>query len=201
MEQTLSGVNYSVERDDCNVNVWLAENGKNIELLYSEDIYKLRANYADYYQQAGLTLEQFLTDAVMYGQLAVMMQDCFMLQCQRPLDEQEALHLKHYGGLTDTGIHFCADKELSDSEKFICALITCDNCDYGLTSKTLNKLFGWTTYKARKVARSVQHKVVVSLVSEISEGYFGKGWILTGAMRRFVSSYKYKVSESKKSGV
>ena len=194
------GINYSLEQDSDNVNVWLVKDGKDVELLYSEDCCKLRANFADYYQQAGLTLEQFLTDAVMYGQLAVMMQDCFMLQCQRPLDEQEALHLKHYGVQPFSGIDFCADRELSDSEKFICALITCDNSDYGLTSKTLNKLFGWTTYKSRKVARSVQHKVVVSLVSDSSEGYFGKGWMLTGAMRRFVGSYKHKVSESRKSG-
>lgn len=195
------GIDYSLEQDSDNVNVWLVKDGKDVELLYSEDCCKLRANFADYYQQAGLTLEQFLTDAVMYGQLAVMMQDCFMLQCQRPLDEQEALHLKHYGVQPFSGIDFCADRELSDSEKFICALITCDNSDYGLTSKMLNKLFGWTTYKARKVARSVQHKVVVSLVSDSSGGYFGKGWMLTGAMRRFVGSYKHKVSESRKSGV
>ena len=97
------GINYSLEQDSDNVNVWLVKDDKNVELLYSEDCCKLRANFADYYQQAGLTLEQFLTDAVMYGQLAVMMQDCFMLQCQRPLDEQEALHLKHYGGLTGVG--------------------------------------------------------------------------------------------------
>jgi len=195
------GIDYSLEQDSDNVNVWLVKDDKNVELLYSEDCCKLRANFADYYQQAGLTLEQFLTGAVMYGQLAVMMQDCFMLQCQRPLDEQEALHLKHYGVQPFSGIDFCADRELSDSEKFICALITCDNSDYGLTRKTLNKLFGWTTYKARKVARSVQHKVVVSLVSDSSEGYFGKGWMLTGAMRRFVGSYKRKVSESRKIGV
>ena len=172
------------------------------QLRFSIALETMRGNFGQYMERIGCTPMELLKDAAYYGELAVMIQDCFMLECERPLNQQGMPHLQHYSsGVIASGIDFSADRELSDADKFMCALIVCDHSDYGLTSKLLAKLFGWSTYKSRKVAASVRHKYVGTLISEDREGYFGKGWMMERAMHTLISNYEHEVRESRKASV
>lgn len=196
------------ERYKLGVDVANDNNGQSVlsvwkgkELRYSIFVDMLRANYLWYMQQLKCSPAELMEDVAKYGELAVMMHDCWELECQYPIDEKATAHLQHFnsGSAWGNGVSVTADRNLTDEEKFICALIECDACDYGLTSKMLGKMYGWSTYKARKVAHGIRHKYVGTLISEDREGYFGKGWLMERTMHTLISDYERTVLESRKS--
>ena len=179
------------------LNVWRIEGDKK-ELRFSEDLYKLRSNFYPYCNSVGMPFEHFVQLAVQYAELAVMMLDCDYLVYDKDLGDDEKPHIKEY--LSYVGC-FCIDSRISDEEKFMCALISCDAKDYGLITRTLNELYGWTRYKARKIAASVKGKLLVTLISEEQGGYYGKGWALESAVRTFCHIYRAAVLERRKNGL
>lgn len=169
------------------------------EQRFSISLGIVNSNFHDYINRIGCTPNELVRDASYYGELAVMMHDCWMLECQYPLDEKATEHLQHFNTGSGYGLSVTADHDLTDEEKFMCALIVCDDSDYGLTSKILGKMYGWSTYKARKVARSIRHKFVGTLINEEREGYFGKGWLMERAMHTLFNNYRRSVLDKRKS--
>lgn len=186
-------VDYAPSADRGTLNVWRVKEDSEKELRFSIDSYILRSNFGYYIKEAAISEVQLLQDAAEYGELLAMMCACFMQECSNPLDKQATEHFHHYSGPVSSGVGVSADRELTDREKFMCALLSCDGMGIGLTSKMLNKLYGWNTYKSRKVAATVPHKYVSSLFSEERTGYFGKGWFLINAVHTLVMQYVKQV--------
>ena len=193
-------VDPAIGSDKETVSVWKFNGNGTKELLYEEDAYKLRANYTDYCKETGQTLEEFMSDAVMYGELELMLGNCFAHFCD--VNENGERDKKYTEYLTTSGnINFFVDRELTDDEKFICALLSCYAGEYGLTCKILSQLYSWSRHKCYKVAKRIKHKYVCTLICEDREGYFGKGWMLDHEMYTAINNYVHQVKERQKSAM
>lgn len=180
--------------DKSTLNIWLMQ-GDEKQLRYSEDLYKLRSNFMPYCNRVGMTFEQFVDLAVQYAELAIMMHDCDFAVFQREMTEEEKAYIKEYA---TSHLDICIDSRITDEQKFMCALLACDQRDYGLTSNALAELYSWSRYKARKIAKSVAGKYVATLVDEEAGGYYGKGWIIDSSIRTFYTRYRQQVFDARR---
>lgn len=203
MEQQNIKVDIADGADTSVISIWKLDGNGSKELRFSMDLYKFRGQFAHYMREMKMSEQELLQDVVQYGELEAMMRHCHQMWCSTPHDKESELHYKHYGNEDYLGstVSYMADRELTDEEKFICTLLVCHASDYGLTSRTLEKMYGWTRYKSRKVAHAVRHKFVGTLISEDREGYFGKGWIINSSMYTLACEYARQVSELDKCAV
>ncbi|MBR5950362.1 MAG: hypothetical protein IKZ87_02905 [Actinomycetaceae bacterium] len=190
-------VTLDVSRDDNGFNVISAWKGD--ELRFSEKANTLHANFGQYMERLGMELMEFMPDVIMYAELEIMMHDCYADFCYPKADGEREKYTEYYDDFSP--IMFYADRQLTDEEKFVCALLSAYNSEIGLTSDILCHLFGWSKYKSYKVARACVHKNICTLIREDGQGYYGKGWMLQTPMHTAVARYTHQVYESRKTSV
>lgn len=190
-------VTLDVSRDDNGFNVISAWKGD--ELRFSEKANILHANFGQYMERLGMELMDFMPDVIMYAELEIMMHDCYADFCYPKADGEREKYTEYYDDYSP--VMFYADRQLTDEEKFVCALLSADNSEIGLTSDILGHLFGWSKYKSYKVARACVHKNICTLIREDGQGYYGKGWMLQSPMHTAVAQYTHQVYESRKASV
>lgn len=190
-------VTLDVSRDDNGFNVISAWKGD--ELRFSEKANTLHANFGQYMERLGMELMDFMPDVIMYAELEIMMHDCYADFCYPKADGEREKYTEYYDDFSP--IMFYADRQLTDEEKFVCALLSAYNSEIGLTSDILCHLFGWSKYKSYKVARACVHKNICTLIREDGQGYYGKGWMLQTPMHTAVARYTHQVYESRKTSV
>lgn len=76
--------------------------------------------------------------------------------------------------------HYCIPKGLRDEDKFLCAIL---NCEEGrcINSDDLKTMFEWTRYKSKKTRKKIPHIITVACICE-NGGYGGHAWTLDTEM-------------------
>lgn len=78
-----------------------------------------------------------------------------------------------------------------DSDRFLALLVDCDVREVILGTKRCRSCFGGTVYHWRRIAHKCPVTDTASAVSECSNGYYGRGWIIAPhiqTLRRWIIS-------------